>query len=70
MKNTDTDLVFGTFNKFNGFHKFTIKEEIDKKLNYLNVTIFRVENNIRITDSNQKPTASGRYINFKSHHPI
>ena len=70
IKNTDTDLVFNTFNNFNKFLKFTIEEEIDKKLNYLDMSIFRVENDVAVTDWYQKPTASGRYINFDSHHPI
>ena len=48
IKNTDTDLVFNTFNNFNKFLKFTIEEEIDKKLNYLDMSIFRVENDVAV----------------------
>lgn len=58
---------------FNGFHdniQFTVEEEKDNKLAYLDVLLIRDEVNNRIlTDFYYKPTASGRIINFYSQHP-
>ena len=45
IKNTDTGLVFNTFNNFNKFLKFTIEEEIDKKLNYLDILMLGISAN-------------------------
>ena len=43
--------------------------ESDKKINFLDLTIIR-KNNCLITDWYQKPTSSGRLLNFLSNHPL
>ena len=45
IKNTDTDSVFNTLNNFNKFLKFTIEEDIDKKLNYLDIVMLDISAN-------------------------
>lgn len=57
--------------KFNGFHqniKFTVEKEINSRLPYLDILIIRGNNGLK-TDWYQKPTASGRIVNFFSKHP-
>jgi len=59
------------FKKFNSFHhrlQFTMEIEQDDKLNFLDLTIIK-QNNILIFDWFRKPTFSGRFLNFYSHHP-
>ncbi|KYM95528.1 hypothetical protein ALC62_13958 [Cyphomyrmex costatus] len=56
-------------NEFNNFHpklKFTF-EICHNKLNFLDITIIK-NNNYLIYDLYQKPTSSGRYLNFFSQH--
>jgi len=59
--------------KFNSFHhrlKFTIEMEPEgDKLNFLDITIIK-QNNTLIFDWFRKPTFSGRFLNFNSHHPF
>jgi hypothetical protein len=57
--------------KFNSFHprlKFTV-EIGGESLNYLEVTIIKRDGQL-IFDWYQKPTFSGRFLNFHSQHPI
>jgi len=58
--------------KFNSFHqrlRFTMEIERDNRLNFLDLTIIK-QNNFLIFDWFQKPTFSGRFLNFHSHHPF
>jgi len=58
-------------NIFNSLHprmQFTL-ENGAKKLNFLNVTIIN-EGNLLEFDWFQKPTCSGRVLNYLTHHPI
>ncbi|XP_011858857.1 PREDICTED: uncharacterized protein LOC105556380 [Vollenhovia emeryi] len=57
---------------FNSFHprlQFTMEEGTDRKLNFLDTTINIRDNHIEF-DWYQKPTHSGRYLNFDSAHPL
>ena len=45
---------------------FTVKEEQDNKLPYMDITVHRVENKL-YTD--RKPTNTGRHLNYNSNHP-
>lgn len=54
-------------NEFSPDIKFTMEKEFDSKLSYLDTLVIRRGNNL-ITDWYQKPTASGRIINFYSKH--
>ena len=48
--------------------KFTYEQENNKKINFLDI-IFINDNQSIITDWYQKPTYSGRILNFLSNHP-
>ncbi|XP_011859074.1 PREDICTED: uncharacterized protein LOC105556590 [Vollenhovia emeryi] len=57
---------------FKSFHprlQFTIEEGTNRKLNFLDTTIIIRDDHIEF-DWYQKPTFSGRYLNFKSCHPL
>lgn len=63
------DLTLSTFNSFHDRLQFTSEVEVDRKINFLDVTII-VENNVLIFDWFHKSTFSGRYLNYYSQHPI
>ncbi|XP_011859689.1 PREDICTED: uncharacterized protein LOC105557131 [Vollenhovia emeryi] len=57
---------------FNSFHprlQFTIEEGTNRKLNFLDTTIIIRDDHIEF-DWYQKPTFSGRYLNFESCHTL
>ena len=58
------------FNGFNEHIQFTMEREVDGQLPFLDVLLIRGVGNRIYTDWYQKPTNSGRYINYKSNHPI
>lgn len=65
------DAIEEILTKLNGFHrniKFTAEKEFNFKLPYLDTIVIRENNALKI-DWYQKPTASGRIINFFSKHP-
>lgn len=65
------DAITDTLNTLNSFHsqiQFTMEKENNNRLPYLDVTIIRQGNLLKL-DWYQKPTASGRLINFYSKHP-
>lgn len=62
--------VQAIFNSFNPHLQFTVEEEENNSIPFLDTKIIRNENNILILDWYQKPTNSGRYINYYSHHPL
>ncbi|XP_025261928.1 uncharacterized protein LOC112637139 [Camponotus floridanus] len=67
-----SDSIDSTLSIFNSFHdrlQFTFELEVDRKINFLDVTII-VENNVLIFDWFQKSTFSGRYLNYHSQHPL
>ena len=47
---------------------FTVEEEQDNKLPYMDITVHRVGNKLH-TDVYRKPTHTGRYLNYNSNHP-
>lgn len=56
---------------FNSFHKdirFTVEKESKSRISYLDTLVIRKNNNLLI-DWYQKPTSSGRIINYYSKHP-
>ncbi|XP_044764379.1 uncharacterized protein LOC123320947 [Coccinella septempunctata] len=64
-----TAFILDTFNGFNANLKFTMEVERDNSLPFLDTRVIRSENNRILLDWYQKPTASGRFINFHSQHP-
>jgi len=65
---TTIDSVLTTFNSFHLRIQFTMEIGGDK-LNFLDVTLIRNQDKIEF-NWYHKPTFSGRYLNFLSHHPI
>ena len=66
------DKIEYTLNIFNKYHtklQFTIEEELNKTINFLDVSIIKNEENIIITNWYQKKTFSGRILHFESNHP-
>ena len=63
------DTIKNSFNSYNHKIQFTVEEESDNTIRFLDVLIIKVGTNIR-TNWHQKPTYSGRIINFFSHHPL
>lgn len=59
--------ILVTFNGFNEHIKFTMEREVDCGVPFLDTRVIRQNNKI-ILDWYQKPTSSGRYINFQSDH--
>ncbi|XP_071573785.1 uncharacterized protein [Temnothorax nylanderi] len=57
---------------FNNYHprlKFTYELEKDNCLNFLDISVYRIDNCL-VTNWYRKPTFSGRYINYFSSHPL
>ncbi|XP_075157825.1 uncharacterized protein LOC142231091 [Haematobia irritans] len=67
IKASEVDETLKALNSFNRQIQFTKELEQDNKLPYLDVIIHRQENQLRL-NWYQKPTASGRLLNFYSKH--
>ena len=61
--------VINTFNSYYNKLQFTYELEQDKKINFLDILLIRHNNKI-LTDWYNKPTSSGRLINYHSNHPL
>ena len=68
VKKEEMDNTLNELNKCNRHLQFTKETEEEGSLPYLD-TLLTKKNNIIKTDWYQKPTASGRLINFHSKHP-
>lgn len=64
-----TNEMMATFNNYNKHLQFTIEEESDGKISFLETMCIRDFRSVK-TDWFHKPTWSGRYLNFKSHLPM
>ena len=69
FEKNNRDLIVDTFNNFDPYLKFTIELENNNKINFLDIQIERCNDNTIRTKWYRKSIASGRYINFFSHHP-
>jgi hypothetical protein len=67
-KQTNINNVFDKFNMIHPKMKFTIKEESDLKINYLDITILRTYNKLSF-GIYRKPTTSDLIIHNDSSHP-
>ncbi|XP_060537265.1 uncharacterized protein LOC132708734 [Cylas formicarius] len=56
------------FNSYDAHIQFTVEEEIDKSVPFLDTKVIRNNDNKIILDWYIKPTSSGRYMNFHSYH--
>ena len=61
--------ILATFNSYNSYLQFTIEHEENNSINFLDMTLIKTEDKKIITNWYRKNTASGRYINYFSHHP-
>ena len=57
------------FNDFNQHIQFTIEQETNNSVPFLDTRPIRQANGTIVVDWYQKPTNSGRYIHFHSNHP-
>ena len=65
-----SDTILKTFNSYHSKLQFTIEHEIENILNFLDLEITKQPNDYAKTNWYRKPTFSGRYLNFHSHHPL
>ena len=68
VKKTEIDNTLNVLNSYDRNVQFTHESEEQGKLAYLDALIIRQGNEL-ILDWYQKPTASGRLINYYSKHP-
>ena len=67
IPNNKIDTIKNTFNNFNHKIQFTIEEESEGRISFLDVLIIRAGDGIK-TNWYHKPTWSGKYLNFNSNH--
>ena len=67
-KKDKIDEILSSFNNYNNNLQFTIKRVTNNSTNFLDIQLIRT-NNIIIRNWFRKSIASGRYINYLSHHP-
>jgi len=61
--------ILDTFNSFHDRLQFTLEISINNRINFLDVTIILDDQKI-VFDRYEKPTNTGRYINYHSQHPV
>ena len=69
-KENAIDTVLKTFNSHHPSIKFTLEKEKNHKLHFLDLAITRIPDAHAKINWYRKPTFSGRYLNFLSHHPL
>lgn len=62
--------MVSVFNAADNRIKFTYEVEVDGVLNFLDIKIIRNLDGSLTTNWYQKPTYSGRYLNYFSSHPV
>jgi len=62
-------IILDTFNSFHDRLQFTLEISVNKRINFLDVTIILDDQKI-VFDRYEKPTNTGRYINYHSQHPV
>lgn len=60
--------ILEVFNGYNNFIQFTVEEETNNSVPFLDTRLIRRGDNTLITDWYQKPTSSGRFISYHSYH--
>lgn len=68
VEENEIDILLTTLNSFDQSIKFTIEKELNSSISYLDTLVIR-EGNKLLIDWYQKPTSSGRIINYFSKHP-
>lgn len=67
IKQKDKQTILKEFNYYHNKLKFTMEEEENNKINYLDVTIHKINNSL-VTNWFTKDISSGRIINYYSNH--
>lgn len=62
--------LLDAFNKYHPRLKFTIEEEKDKSINFLDMTLTRDEHGNITSKWYRKEMSSGRYLHFQGHNPV
>lgn len=62
--------ILKIFNSFHNRLQFTVEIPDNNSLNFLDITIFKLDNNHLKFDWYTKPTFLGRFLNFYSQHPL
>ena len=62
------EIIKHIFNSYNHTIQFTIEEDLEEKIVFLDILVIR-DGDVIKTNWYQKSTCSGRYLNFRSHHP-
>jgi len=62
------DTILGVFNSFHERLQFTLEISTNHKINFLDVTVI-IKDQRLLFDRYEKPTNTGRYINYYSQHP-
>ena len=70
MPNTEIDNILQFFNTNKSNIKFTLDEEIERTINFLDISITRKLDQKLSLNWYRKPTWSGRYLNFFPHHTL
>lgn len=64
------DEILTVFNDFDQHLKFTVEEEENRSVPFLDTKVIRTEDNTIILDWYQKKTSSGKYVHYTSYHDI
>lgn len=64
----EQDTILNAFNTHNQYVSFTIENETNRSVPFLDTKLIRTEQNTIILDWYIKPTSSGRYMNYVSYH--
>ena len=67
VKKEHVEIALRVFSSYNEHLQFTHKIEENSRINFLDVTLIK-DNNSLITDRYQKPTSSGRVLDYRSNH--
>ena len=70
VPNTHVDRILQIFNTNPLNIEFTLEKEVGGAINFLDVSITRKQNQKLSFNWYRKPSWSGRYLNFNSHHPL
>lgn len=65
-----SDVIMQQFNSYHKNLKFTVEEEINASINFLDMSLHRKNDGHIETIWYQKAIASGRYLHFEAHNPI